>query len=449
MALIDLIAQSGEKNFEKIRKGWLPTATEKAAEQMAQLTVKAKQQAVDYEPERQQLKRESSLANLEYKKALTEQHKLDTEKFKSDQDKTKRNLEIQSRGRILREAQKLDSIPDQKDFLFSQVNALFPKGSDPKKKDAYMSMLNLRDDQFKDQFKLARQGNKYLQGLNEKLFGKKETYYNAETKQIAQVSKDSPTYYEDSRKLTDKDFIESKKIGIELEGASGKLKNKKAISLNDRVDERVEIKAQITNAIAGYGRLIDFVASDNYKSGVVGDVVNIANDLVRQSKLIFGSDSALDANGEIDFNKIEKGSGVAGELRKIANKGRRYQAALIEMAFMKAKAMNRGKISDADYRFAKKILDNGMDKSITLNILRDGLYGLEGDFNRTSDIYNESYDTDAFGKISADKILGWNDFSPQNQQSQAATDYQQRKQALAARVAAAQKARLQMSQGQP
>jgi len=436
MALVDLIAQSGAKNFEKIRKGWLPTTQEKAARKIAQLNIKAKQQAVDYEPERQKMAREKGKLDIQVQKNLIKRHETDTENFTSKRDKDKRDLEIKNRGRLLREAAQLDSVDKQKELLSTNADSMFPEGSDPAKKEGFLNMMDLQGKDFTKQFRSVRQGNTFLQGLNDKLFGETETYFNPETGEVDQVSKDSPDYFDEVRDLKKRGLIVSKKMGIDLTGNVDKLTTAKGKTLIKSLDKQTEQKAHLSNSIAGYGEMIKFIASDNFKPSIVGDAVMIANDIVRQGKAIFGNASALNDDGSIDFNKIEKGSGVLAELRKMANVGGRYKSLLIEMAYMKAKADNRGKVSDADFQFAKQMLDNSADKSVMINTLKDNIYRLEGNYNRSSEVYNNSYNTKKFESINADKILGWGEFSSENMENTANAEFQKRKAVYDARLKA-------------
>jgi len=417
MALVDLIAQSGAKNFETMRKGWLPTAQEKAAEDMARLQVQAKRQAVANEPERQRLENEASSTKVQYQKSLMEQHKLEAEKFKTLNEKTKKSLFSQEQGSIYREAIKLPSIQDQKNLLMENKDKVLPPNATNEQVNAFNDAMDLGDQEFTKRFRTLRQGNTYIQKLNKEMFGEVQPYYNARTGQIAEVSKDSPDYYQEVRDLKANGYVSSKKLGIDLKGDSKLGKGKRLEVLKEG---RIEEEAATINTMKGYKGLIDFVSKDEFKGGVVGGTYSGISSIYQQGKQLFGYGSILKGDGSIDYDQVEMDTGVMADIRRIASSDARYAGALMEMAYMKAKSLDKGgRVTDADFKFAKKMLDAG-DKGIIIQLLKDNIYRLEDQFNTSSDIYNREYGKGKtlFNRINADKTLGFGEFDMSNVKAQ-------------------------------
>ncbi len=104
MALVDLIASSGARNFETMRKGWLPTAQETNARKMAELGIQEKQQKVNYEPERlsnlRQKRKEESTAQEQATKLFDEKMK----KYKTTEEADKKQTQLSYASRITRGA---------------------------------------------------------------------------------------------------------------------------------------------------------------------------------------------------------------------------------------------------------------------------------------------------------------------------------------------------------
>ncbi len=436
MALVDLIANSGAQNFERFRKGWLPTAEESQARRMADLNIQEKQQKVAYEPKRQRLKRESSEIDSNYKKSLMKQHEAEVQKFKTTAEKTKRDLMIKSAGRHYREAAKLDTVEKQKNYLFENQDEILPESVSQDKKEAFNKALSSDDKTFTNQFRSIRQGNKYLQDLNSKVFGQTVTYWNPNTNQVDQVAKDSPDYYAEVRRLKNDGYIASKKASLDLKGDIGKLGSKGTNKLDTKMRDRVDEEAAVTNTIKGYNEIINLVKKDTFRGGVVGDAIDGISDIYQQGKQLFGYGSILDKDGKIEWNQIKADKGVMAEIRKIAKTDARYAGALMEMAYMKAKSLDKGgRVTDADFRFARKMLAAGSDKGVIISLLNDNINRLESQFNTTSDIYNSSWGNGKtlFRSINTDKILGRGEFEAGNI---AAQQQQQDSQALQERMSA-------------
>ena len=86
MALKDLIATSGARNFETMRKGWLPTPEEQSSRRLKDLQVQAAEQKVSYEPERQNYLRQKQKAELKKQEQTTALFDKEMTKYKTDEE---------------------------------------------------------------------------------------------------------------------------------------------------------------------------------------------------------------------------------------------------------------------------------------------------------------------------------------------------------------------------
>lgn len=118
-------------------------------------------------------------------------------------------------------------------------------------------------------------------------------------------------------------------------------------------------------------RLEKLVSSDQFIGGIAGDAVSMINSLTSQVEQMVGLDSIVDENNNIRESEIDPSSKQFSSLRKKAIQNDAYSAALIEMAYVKAKLVDpASKITDKDFDFARKMLASGADKASIINTLR-------------------------------------------------------------------------------
>lgn len=84
MGLKELIATSGGRDYETIRKGWIPTTEEKQARRLKDLQIDEAQQRVNDFPNRQQQKKESHKSKINVNEAVTDRIKQQVKKYKMD-----------------------------------------------------------------------------------------------------------------------------------------------------------------------------------------------------------------------------------------------------------------------------------------------------------------------------------------------------------------------------
>ncbi len=162
MALVDLIANSGAKNFETMRKGWLPTAEETNARKMSELGNQRRQQQIDYEPERQSYLKQKRKADLTSQKQATELFDEKMKKYKTEEEfvKKDRKLKVMSnivRGAYARLKETDDDITVAQDVFRQNYKALKDAGDDDQDKQL---------DKFLDPNTPPEEAQKMLEGLN-------------------------------------------------------------------------------------------------------------------------------------------------------------------------------------------------------------------------------------------------------------------------------------------
>jgi len=277
MALVDLIAGSGARNFEQIRKGWLPTVQEKAAEQMAQLQVQAKQQTVDYEPERQQMAREKGKLDINYKNSLMEKNKFDMGQLQSEQQRKELAANQKTMGLHFQTANKFKSIDETKKYLTKNREQILLAGS-PEEDDAFSSIMKLKGGEFKKSFNLAFQGNKYIQGLNEKRYGKSTSLQNFKTGKLANVMLTDGNYQQKIDELLGQDFTITQQPKMELQGTPGQL------GLTDKTLNREIINEETAIRSANFigKRTIDTLMNSPESLATTGAFASMASSLRSQ-----------------------------------------------------------------------------------------------------------------------------------------------------------------------
>lgn len=136
--------------------------------------------------------------------------------------------------------------------------------------------------------------------------------------------------------------------------------------------ERLEADKLIHRHVSGIDKLTQLVSSDNFRGGTLGDVSASVNSAFAQFNQAIGNDTVLDENGRIDPDEFDLKNEKLSELTKSAIVQGTYDAALIQMAYLKAKMVDpQSKITDKDFEFAKRMLAAGGDKRVILSILQE------------------------------------------------------------------------------
>ena len=138
--------------------------------------------------------------------------------------------------------------------------------------------------------------------------------------------------------------------------------------------EEVEMTTDEVNVrqnVTGMEEVIKRVASDDFIGGTAGDAVSVINSFAQQTKQLMGLDSII-KNGEIDETQLDLSPKNMARFRRAAINDDRVDSAILELAYIKAKSLDPGgRLSDADVRFAEKMLRSGADKASLINLLRD------------------------------------------------------------------------------
>jgi hypothetical protein len=134
MALVDLIANSGAQNYERMRKGWLPTAEETNARKMSELGIQQQQQNLEYEPERRaraEAAEQRKIKRAEQETALHDKT-MSGLKTKEAVDEKQRKLDVTTRfvrGAYSRFTE-TNNISDAKQIVRDNLDAILEAGDD-------------------------------------------------------------------------------------------------------------------------------------------------------------------------------------------------------------------------------------------------------------------------------------------------------------------------------
>jgi len=371
MALHNLIARSGAENFETMRRGWLPTTEERQKEEMRGLQIQSTKSELDYTPTRRKMAEESANLDNDYKQSLMQKHKDDSARFKSEADAKKYALNQKNLGRHLTTASKQKTVEQKKRYLQDYKSEFLEAGNDKEDK-AFNSVMELKGSEFDRSFDMMLQGNKFIQGLNEKRFGQFTSLQNYSSNKTETVSLNDPDYESKINDLTEgQGFTVIKTPGLEMSGTAQDLNlgGSKADTLEAK---NIEGEQATRNGVLGYQSVMQFVMSDNFMGGNLGDAVSNVNSFVAQTRQIFGLDSVLDSSGVPDESAFDPESKLMNRFRRGAINQDRFSSAIIELAYVKAKTLDPGgRISDADLRYAQRMINAGADKASLINLLRD------------------------------------------------------------------------------
>jgi hypothetical protein len=116
----------------------------------------------------------------------------------------------------------------------------------------------------------------------------------------------------------------------------------------------------------------DIEASTSYVGGTAGSIVKMINSGSQQFDQLRNKPDELMTDGKFDLDKVGKISKEnASWLRKAAMDSGTIDSAILELAFTHAKYLNNsGKISDADIRAAREIIESP-DRAIAVQKLND------------------------------------------------------------------------------
>lgn len=159
-------------------------------------------------------------------------------------------------------------------------------------------------------------------------------------------------------------------------------KNKKELETLD-AEEGVY---KITNNL---NTLKQFINSPDYVGGTTGDAIGAGNSLVQQMRQLTGLGEFKEGNlpkGDVENVKGEEFS----SLRKAANLGDRKAGLTIELAYNIAKSFDKGgRVTDADFRFARQVIDGSADRASTIAQIDDFMKRKQQDYTASNRIISE------------------------------------------------------------
>ena len=164
--------------------------------------------------------------------------------------------------------------------------------------------------------------------------------------------------------------------------------------------QRIEAEQDLYRHVSGLDYIGNLISSDEFVGGTMGDVISLANSAAAQVRQVTGADSII-KNGKVDTSQIDPDSEELSRLRKAAINQDSYEAALIELAYIKAKQVDpAAKITDKDFAFARKMLGAGADKASLLNVIKN---------ERERAIQNFNKDEAILGRREQYQPVQWNE----------------------------------------
>lgn len=365
MALEDLIANSGARNFETFRRGWLPTQGERQARSLRDLDIQKAKSEMAYEPTKRRLKEKSSEMNIRYQESLIKKHDRDSSRFKAEADKKLYIENQETMGRHFQSANKLKTVEQQKTYLRRYKKELLAAGDD-EEDAAFEAVLHMNGDQFKESFGLAVQGNKYIQGLNEKRFGKTTTLQNFETGVVKTVKYNDIDYQMKVDGALSEGFNVIKTPGLEQTGTP------ESLGLTDKKLNRELVNEQSAIETANFigGRTIDLLTKSPEALGLSGSFARMATSLKSQidsAAKLAGTSWKPDTSFEPDsYRKIFQDAGIDNVILK---------GNLTQLARMMATSSGEGKVlSDKDMkRWLEVVAVNNGDPKTVASAIRNAL----------------------------------------------------------------------------
>jgi len=277
MALKDMIAQAGPQLFETMRKGWLPTVGERQARSLKDLQIQEAKQTLEYAPAKRKLARRKAESDINYQESLMAKHERDAARLKTEDDKKLYVDNQKTMGQHFQAASKLKTVAQKKAYLRNYKKSFLDAGDD-EEDAAFNAVLNMSGDQFKESFNLAVQGNKYIQGLNEKRFGKSTTLQNLESGDIKTVMFDDPNYQMKVDTDLNQGYTISKTPGIEMQGDPNQFGIKDKKLNRELINEQTGIET--ANFIGG--RTIDLITKSPESLGAAGGFARMSASLSAQ-----------------------------------------------------------------------------------------------------------------------------------------------------------------------
>lgn len=370
MPLLSEIARSGALNYERARRGWLEYPEERQARTLKDLEIQSKQQEISYHPIKQRMKQEKAArevkkqelfvrnANQVYKKAVEENRTDQLENFSKVMSETfiagSRELKSgETRAQVARAA------------LLANKDRILEEG-DPEDDKKFMQTLAIKNDEtFMQTYNSIKELNPHIQKLIQ------------DEKEITRIEQGVPGEF----------------AGI-TKAQAGKI-----------VTGDIEGEVDLYSGIKGIEEIKKFVTSPDFVGGIAGDAVSMINSAAVQVSQLFGGGQII-RDGKLDESQLAiKDKGIIARLKRAAITGDRREAAIIELAYIKARSMGNIRITDKDYSYAERTFGRGANVESILKVLEDNQSRMISRFNTKRSILNKRLKKN-LPQISREDILG-------------------------------------------
>lgn len=152
--------------------------------------------------------------------------------------------------------------------------------------------------------------------------------------------------------------------------------------------QQLDREEDVYKLVNNLDTLKDFVVNPDYIGGTTGDVIAAGNSMVQQMKQLTGLGDTGDKIATDDLGPGSKGE--YSRLRKASMLGDRKSALVIELAYNIAKSFDRGgRVTDADFRFASKLINGSADVQSTLMTIDDFRDRSIKNYNASDQLFSE------------------------------------------------------------
>jgi hypothetical protein len=160
-----------------------------------------------------------------------------------------------------------------------------------------------------------------------------------------------------------------------------------------RFNQRVDAHINTVKGVDGMRELSKMLANPKTQIGWTGDIIQNVNSITGAWKQMTGdAESVVGSNGEIDLSKIDPESHAMSWLQSRGARSGAYEAALFELAYVKAKAVGNQRITDKDFEFAKKMLAGSGDKVAVLHNLELQIRRTVRNYNLDEKVFGDRHD---------------------------------------------------------
>jgi len=246
---------------------------------LADLQLKTAESEFEYLPTKRKQSEKKFDLDIKQTKAITEKAEYEMGQLKTEDEAKQYIVNQEKIGKHLNAANQLKTNKDKRAYLNRYRKEILAAGDD-KEDDAFKAVMNMSGDQFNQSFGLVMQGNKYLQGLAEKRFGKSTSLQNYTTGKTKTVLFNDPNYQQKVDDSLSGGFTVIKTPGLEMKGTAGQL------GLGDKVLNREMVNEETAIRSANFigKRTIEALMENPEALAVTGAFARVATSLNSQIK---------------------------------------------------------------------------------------------------------------------------------------------------------------------